>query len=208
MAPPLARNAVEAHLYLALHPCPCGEPEFGPTSSVSSSGGDWLVRYAGRCVTCGRERVFEFRQPAEPTVPADGDWADGPEPSELIDAGQWCWLADRYGDLPVDLAGYSTPAREQARADLSAARAALAEALKFVPDGADEVPESAFWSPLGRQVRADEPGRFRRLRLLAARDGYDRLLARLDGSGPPAGRSEGPGRHDTEAGHGGWGSPG
>ncbi|WP_244368076.1 hypothetical protein [Micromonospora echinofusca] len=202
MAPPLARNAVEAHLHLALHPCPCGETEFGATSSVRAAGGDRLVRYAGRCVSCGRDRAVEFRLPAEPTVPADGDWADGPEPSELIDAGQWRWLADRYGDLPVDLDGYSGPAREQARADLSAARAALDEVLKFLPDGADEVPESAFWSPLGRQVRADEPGRFRRVRLLAARDGYDRLLARLDGPGTPGARGH------QDSGHGGWGSAG
>ncbi len=117
MTPPLTRSSDEAHLYMGLHPCVCGETDFGTTSSVAEDGGGWLVRYTGRCVECGRDRSFEFRQPEHLVVPADGAWA-------------------------------------------------------------------AFWSQRGRQVRDAQPGRFRRLRLEAARDTYRALLAELPVPGP------------------------
>ena len=177
MTAPLARTNEEAHLYMELRPCDCGEPDFDAASSVAQVGGSWVSRYAGRCTACGRERVFEFRQPDELTVPTDGAWAPGPQPSELLDAGEWLLVADAYGSTDTDPAGLSTIAREQARTDLAAAAAALDEVLKFLPAGADEVPEPAFWSAQGRAVRDAEPGRFRRVRLEAARQVYRTALA-------------------------------
>ena len=174
---PLARTNEEAHLYMELRPCVCGETDFDATSSVAQVGGSWVSRYAGRCAECDRERVFEFRQPDEIAVPADGSWAPGAAPSELLDAGEWLLVADAYGSSDADPAGLSTTAREQVRTDLAAAAAALDEVLKFLPAGADEVPEPAFWSAQGRAVRDAEPGRFRRVRLEAARRVYRTALA-------------------------------
>lgn len=180
MAPPLARTHEEVHLFFELNPCPCGVADFGATSAVTPVGGDWLVRYTGRCVACGRPRAFEFRQPAELAVPDDGEWAPGDAPSELIDAGEWLWVADTYGGDPADLTGLAGPEREQARIDLLAARGAVDEVRKFLPDAAAEVPEDAFWSYRGRRMRVAEPGRFSRVRLDAALSTYERLLADLD----------------------------
>jgi hypothetical protein len=68
--------------------------------------------------------------------------------------------------------------RAAARTDLAIACAAIAEAPKFVPDGADRAPDGEFTSARGRAVRDAEPGRFPRARLLAVLDTYRDLLAR------------------------------
>jgi len=181
--PPLARTNEEAHLYMELHPCVCGEADFEPTSSVAQVGGAWISRYTGWCTGCGRERAFEFRQPDDIAVPADGAWAPGTQPSELLDAGEWLLVADAYGSTGSDPAGLSPAQREQVRTDLVAAAAALDEVLKFLPAGGDEVPPEAFRSARGRAVRDAEPGRFRRVRLEAARQVY---RAALDDFADPA----------------------
>jgi hypothetical protein len=190
MAPPLARTNEEAHLFLELHPCPCGEPDFEPTSSLTQVGDGWICRYSGECVRCGRPRAYEFRQPAEIVVPDETVWADGDQPSELLDAGEWLWVADTYASRSTDHTNLSESARRQLRTDLLAARAAVLEVLKFLPAGANEVPDTAFWSERGRAVRGAEPGRFGRLRLDAARTAYDRMLADPERSEDRAGRGE------------------
>jgi len=42
----------------------------------------------------------------------------------------------------------------------------MTEAAKFLPAGADAVPDDAIWSELGTQARTDNPGLFTRARLL------------------------------------------
>ena len=181
MTAPLARTNEEAHLYMELHPCACGATDFGATSAVAEVDGAWVCRYAGRCVGCGRERVFEFRQPDEIVVPPDGAWATGTQPSQLLDAGEWLFVADTFGGTDTDPARLEPERRERVQADLVAAAAALDEVLKFVPPGADEVPPSAFRAERGRAVREAEPGRFRVARLVAARDVYRAAAAALSG---------------------------
>ncbi len=172
MTAPLARTNEEAHLYMELHPCECGEADFDAVSSVARVAGVWISRYSGRCVECGRERVFEFRQPEEIALPGEGAWAPDPQPSELLDAGEWLFVADTYGSTGPDPG-------PRVRTDLLAAAAALDEVLKFLPEGADEVPESAFWSARGRAVRDAEPERFRRIRLEAAWGVYHAAVTTL-----------------------------
>jgi hypothetical protein len=92
----------------------------------------------------------------------------GPEPSELLDAGQWLQVADSaVAVVPTDPV--------EAGKVLAVAQAAIAEVIKFVPAGADAVPEDEFWTPEGQAVREAEPGRFRLERLLIARDTYHEL---------------------------------
>ncbi|MFE0078764.1 hypothetical protein ACFWYW_58845 [Nonomuraea sp. NPDC059023] len=38
----------------------------------------------------------------------------------------------------------------------------MAEALRFVPIGADRAPADAFWTPAGRTVHRENPERFTR----------------------------------------------
>lgn len=137
-------------------------------SGVVSVDGVLALRYAGVCQGCGETREHLFSLPAREVMPEGWPTFGGPEPSELIDAGEWMWISD--------LTASNVPAEEEdARAALSMAEKAVEEVLKFIPDGEDDVPLRAFWSERGQQVRDAEPGRFRRERLEVVRDTYREL---------------------------------
>jgi hypothetical protein len=183
MALRLARTSAEAHLYMELHPCPnCGESEFHPVDSVIVVDDDLASRYAGPCPRCGRPREFTFRIPEEVLFPADDEPAFGDaRPSELLDAGEWLWLADVIAQSVPAEPGEDMTAddRRQALIDLRTAAAAVAEAAKFVPPGADRVPSDALWSERGLALYTDEPGRFRIRRLDVVRETYRDLAERF-----------------------------
>jgi len=166
MTLPIVRTRDEAHLYMDLHPCECGSIETDWDSALVSADGSLARAYHGTCSECGREREFVFALPPK-VVMADG-WPTfgGEEPSKLLDAGDWLWVADMTaGSLPADDA-------DEARRQLNVATKAMEEIMKFIPDGAVEVPGEAFWSERGQQVRDAEPGRFRLDRLQLVRDTY------------------------------------
>jgi len=149
-----------------LHPCECGEGSFERASSLVASGDGRIRSYRGSCERCGKGREFRFRLPELP-LPAAGEVEFGDDrPSELLDPGEWMHVADEHAR------------REPAtRRDLGIARAAMFEILKFMAPGDEAVPEEAFTSARGRQVRDAEPGRFRRARLEAVLGTYDELLS-------------------------------
>jgi hypothetical protein len=128
------------------------------------SGDDGLVAvYAGNCPGCGRARRFEFALVGD--LVASHQFG-GAVASTLIDAGQYLAAAD-----------------SAARTDhLQRAVAALDEVLKFVPAGADRVPESALFTDDGRATYRREPGRFGARRLEAVRGAYRERLAKQGGS--------------------------
>lgn len=179
MALPLARTNAEAHLFMDLRPCRCGEVTFDRQSVVVEAEGDLASHYSGPCARCGVPREFLFRLPEHILVPAaDEVRFGGDDPSELLDPGEWLWVADAYaGRGPAEISQLGDDERSAAREDLATAAAAMEEVLKFIPPGADAVPTSGFWSDRGRAVHASEPGRFRRSRLEAVRDTYRQLLA-------------------------------
>lgn len=179
MALPLARTNTEAHLYMNLRPCRCGEVVFDRQSAVVEAEGDLASHYSGPCARCGAQREFLFRLPEQILVPsADDVRFGGNAPSELLDPGEWLWVADAYaGRGSAEPGQLGEEERNTARQDLATAAAAMDEVLKFIPPGADAVPTHAFWSDRGRAVYASEPGRFRRARLEAVRDTYRQLLA-------------------------------
>jgi hypothetical protein len=182
-APPLARSSLEAHLYMDLHPCECGETKFERASVVVElPGGDLARRYTGRCPSCGTEREFVFRLPAEPPdLETDEIRYGDAQPSELLDAGEWLWVADSYArSVPPEPHRLPEPDRGRARARLASAAAAIDEVLKLVPPGEDEVPRDAVRSRIGAPVYEREPGRFRVARLIAVRDAYRSALRLFD----------------------------
>ncbi|GGL10605.1 hypothetical protein Sme01_16060 [Sphaerisporangium melleum] len=144
-----------------------------PGSTHRPESGGLAARYAGVCRGCGAERAYLFGLPEhEPALSDRFPDFGGGEPSRLLDAGQWLWVADlTAGNVP---AGNAAAARRA----LAIAVAAVEEVVKFVPPGAEEVPEQAFWTDLGRQVRGAEPDRFQVDRLLVVRDAYHRLAGR------------------------------
>ncbi|TCC25497.1 hypothetical protein [Kribbella speibonae] len=159
----IARTTTEVMLYLDLTACPdCG-----------SDAAEWqhdlhvgALRYVGACARCGSEREYLFSPPYQGFLD-DGATFGGPEPSELVDAGQWLAVADWIaGEVPAD------DRSEAARAVMAYARQAVQEVLKFVPPAGDAVPDEAFWTDAGRAERERDPGRFRLGRLLAVRDSY------------------------------------
>ncbi len=176
----LARTNAEAHLFMDLRPCACGERRFARTSSVVSIDGELASRYTGTCARCSAARHFEFRLPPEILQPpATGMVYGGQEPSELLDPGEWLSVADDYArsvPLGTKLDG---DALRSARQRLASAIAALDEVRKFAPAGAVEVPATAFTTAFGRAMWDKEPGRFRLIRLDAVRAAYAESAGRL-----------------------------
>ncbi|GAA4231718.1 hypothetical protein FHR32_004134 [Streptosporangium album] len=172
MAFAVVRSRDEAHLYLDLHPCKqCGSVETTWAMGSGSVEDESVDRYAGTCDGCGAEREFLFGVPERPVIPAGYPAFGGREPSRLIDAGEWLWVADlTAGNVPAD-------DRAEAHRTLSVAAAAVEEVVKFIPPGEEEVPDDGFWSERGQQVRAAEPGRFQLDRLLVVRNTYRDLAA-------------------------------
>ncbi|GGT32171.1 hypothetical protein ACFFV7_35465 [Nonomuraea spiralis] len=171
MAFAVARTRDEAHLYFDLHPCECGSADTTWRNGLVDVEGELVNRYFGECEECGTPREFLFGLPERPVLPDGFPTFGGAEPSELLDAGEWLWVADlTAGDVPVH-------DRAEALRALRIAAAAVEEVVKFVPAGADAVPGDGFWSERGQGMHATETGRFQLDRLLVVRDTYQRLAA-------------------------------
>lgn len=159
----IARTAAEAHLFMDLSPCRCGESRFDRRQALFDRDGQLVTRYTGACAGCGGAREFELALDDE--IPRVGERLcyGGDRASQLIDPAQFLAVADA--------------AAQRVPPDLEVAIAALDEVLKFIPPGGDAVPESAM-SAAGLGLYRLEPGRFRRARLAAVRGAYLDLLAR------------------------------
>lgn len=177
----LARTNAEAHIYMDLHPCGCGEGNFARSSSVIEAAGDLASRYSGSCTGCAGLREFVFRVPEEVILPTPGSVVFGRGgQSELLDAGEWLFVADRYAKIAPVQVSPGTEAARVGRQQLATAEAAMGEVLTFIPTGADAVPSKALWSERGRAIYNAEPGRFHRGRLEVVRDTYRQILAGMD----------------------------
>lgn len=166
----VARTRDEAHLFLDLHPCEtCGSVDMTWQNALTNTTGELLSRYWGTCPGCATEREFLFALPEREVIPEGYPTFGGEEPSQLLDAGEWLWVAElTASNVPPDDSGQA----------LAIAIASIEEAVKFIPPGEDEVPEAAFWSDRGRRVRDADPARFRRDRLIVVRDTYREGLSR------------------------------
>lgn len=173
----IARSSAECHLYIELHPCACGDTR-GPTEHRLESRDDGLVAvYAGPCPRCGTARRFELS--LDPEIVPGGTFG-GARPSQIIDAGQYLAVADAAARaVPSSTSGLDDRARQQARAQMRRAVAALEEVLKFVPPGADHVASEALFSTSGKALYRAEPGRFRKSRLEAVLRAYREAESKL-----------------------------
>ncbi|BCJ45187.1 hypothetical protein GCM10010168_69880 [Actinoplanes ianthinogenes] len=167
MLPP-ARTRDEAHLYMDLHGCPrCGSVAVAWAESLADADGVLARRYAGACEDCGLDREFLFRLPERATPPAPGEsvtFGAADDPSQLFDAGEWVAIAD----MSTLASGLAELPPDEARESAAIAAACYDEALKFLPAGADRLPDRAFWSVAGREFRQRSPHRFSRDDLIAA----------------------------------------
>ncbi|UBU18567.1 hypothetical protein [Nonomuraea gerenzanensis] len=168
--PGQARSLVEAHVYLDL-----AVSGGSAQASVTETPDGWLVRAGGLEVPV----PYEAEQAARRTGTTFGTGV-----SELLDPGQWTLIGATYASRALEGALFFTadpspdPGRFQAVvADWSYAADALAEALKFLPDGAEALPPETFWTELGRSARDAEPERFTRAKLESDLAFYRQSLA-------------------------------
>ncbi len=177
---PLARTNAEAHIYMDMHPCECGNGNFERNSSVIEADGDLASRYAGPCSGCDRMREFVFAIPEHVGLPAPGSvvFGDG-SPSELLDPGEWLFVADRYARVAPGQAPTKAEEARIARQQVATAAAAMDEVLAFIPPGEDMVPYEALRTERGLAVYDAEPGRFYRDRLKIVRDTYRQIVTEM-----------------------------
>ncbi|MCW2880107.1 MAG: hypothetical protein JWQ95_4207 [Sphaerisporangium sp.] len=180
-----ARTLVEAYLYINLTVAAATEPTDQPEDENEAVAGvgpaldydrwttltegpeAWTLLFDGPD-TGERHRFALF-------VPYETEYASrrenlrfGPGRSEIIDPGQWQLLGAGYARraLRDDLFFAETPTDPERFHDVVVgwefARDAVVEAAKFLAEGADEVPEEAFWTEVGAATRRDEPERFTR----------------------------------------------
>ena len=143
-------------------------------------GGELVAEYVVQIE--GQPRTLVFTVPDPPTQPGYG----GPEPSRLIDAGQWLAHArTRAEQVPADPSQVSPDKHPIASSLLSDAVSALDQALLFA-DTDGQLPRSAFFadpSPLDASPGSFDVARLRAHReaLLSLRDldPYKRLRDRL-----------------------------
>jgi hypothetical protein len=110
--------------------------------------------------------VFVFRMPEEHMPELATVAFGGPEPSELLDPGDWMRVFQ-----------HAEESEFLSSQEYEYAAAALDEIAKFIPPDADEVPVSEFRSDETLAVYAREPGRFSRGRLAAVAEVYRQMAA-------------------------------
>ncbi|MET7700998.1 MULTISPECIES: hypothetical protein [unclassified Streptomyces] len=182
----IARSMQEAHLYMDLHACVCGAESFDRQHRLVDRGGELVSVYEGVCAQCGRTRSFEFVVlDAEPvTPPAFG----GAEPSRIIDPGEFLWAGDQVStDSGLRLLNTPLAEHREVRPATAYAIAAFEEVAKFLPEGADRIPEDRFTSERGREMYAKDPSRFTRPEIEDALELKRRILAGIDRFSPPQG---------------------
>ncbi|WP_248961045.1 hypothetical protein [Sphaerisporangium perillae] len=183
-----ARTLLEAHLYVTLtashdDPGPADRPErdFDAHTTLTEGPEEWTVHFDGRAL--GLPLEIDVLVPYLTEFEARQDRLRfGAGRSELIDAGQWRLLGASYARraLREDLRFAADPTDpERFKAVVLGwefARDATAEAAKFLPPGAGEVPAEGFWTESGTAMRRQAPERFTRESLESDIAGYQETL--------------------------------
>lgn len=178
-----ARTGAEAREYMVLALPECGSVTIEPGDAYAQPDGLGIVqKYLAGCADAGVRREFAFVTDPVPQDAVGRQFGYGPEPSTLIDAGQWYLIFSRYAQAGRAIEDRFLPSppdfesAEQVYEWYSWAWGAVGEVLKFVPPGVDAVPESACWTQLGREIREQHPSQFTRPVLAEAMGLLERAL--------------------------------
>ncbi|MBW1881083.1 MAG: hypothetical protein JRJ84_22245 [Deltaproteobacteria bacterium] len=171
MAHPLpCRSVAEAHMFLDLIGCDRRERHHR-----LEDWDDTLISVYV-CMLDGEPRTFWFESPENPLIEGFG----GDEPSQIIDPGQFILRADRLSkSVPSNPGDLDPSAHSVAAQRLDEAADCIDEVIKFIPEGEHQVPQEAFFTPIGKVSYMEEPGRFRRARLEAVGQTYREIAARF-----------------------------
>jgi hypothetical protein len=166
-----SRSPVERHFYLMVLQCPrCEKGPFELVSTERTPDADQDIWFA-RCRHCqyGQRLRFDRRalliDESEETTNALPEVNPSPEPSRLIDLGQWLALFFSILSKASEEAD-----RKEAQQLGYEATLCLEEALKFYRPDSDLPPPEAVWTPASRQRLKERPELFARPRLLQMRE--------------------------------------
>lgn len=161
-----ARTLAEAQVYVSLtmaadRSAPAGEPPpIVPGSNLTEGADAWTL-----ASPAGDIAISYASEDACRTI---GVWF-GLGVSQLVDAAQWAVVAATYARraLEADLAYTGGPDQDRfsVESNWEFAAEAVGEALKFLPQGADVVPDEGVWSEFGRESRAQNPALLTRAKL-------------------------------------------
>src|SRR5262245_7101412 len=96
MAPIQARSTAEALEYMMLAVPECGDELAIEFVESYRDGGEWVDAYVAGCAARGVRREFTFTLDPRPSGTDARLFGSGPEPSRLIDAGEWYLIFGRY----------------------------------------------------------------------------------------------------------------
>ena len=163
----IARTVAEAHLYMDIAGC---EPE---RSHKLKADGDVLITVY-QAICNGNARTFMFRV-LEGEIEAEGGGVvfGREEHSTLLDPAQFLLQASAIArTVPASPAGLDDEKRREATRRMLRAAACLDEALKYIPEGEDDMPRTAFHTIVGARMHKANPDRFSWGRIGIVRQSY------------------------------------
>ena len=183
------RNSHELTVWAAKHPCACGETDIEPLNYVSGrmADGRTLALLRGPCPSCERPRQIRswLLHDHYIPIPTGFELVATPDPSRVI--GPHEFLANVLpADLDADPDTLELPAWDEQFARNVAALRAINELAKFLPAGADAIPDDAYQGDGWPAARAEHPECYTRAwiepvqaRLAAQRARFEANMARL-----------------------------
>ncbi|MFI7663709.1 hypothetical protein [Nocardia sp. NPDC049526] len=157
---PTARTLAEAQIYLSLLAAAENVDASPPQTSLTEGEHAWTMHSTFGDV--------EIRYDSEAAC-RRLDVRFGLGVSPLVDAGQWILISGTFARraLDADLAYQGNPEQDRKTVEMNwqFAADAIDEAIKFLPEGTDRLPASAFWSEQGEQLQRDQPEQITRAQL-------------------------------------------
>jgi hypothetical protein len=156
-----ARSDGEAWEYMVFAMVECGGGAIEHTLRYVDKQNRAVDVYRVSCPSRDEDLEFRFVVADKPDdAPGRLMFGYDSTPSALLDVGQWMLLLNYHrrrveeATEKMSVAGLPGPDEaDELLDDIWRGRAVAEELLKFIPAGADSFPDSAFWTPFGREMQ-------------------------------------------------------